>query len=140
MLYFGCIFRTLTSQTYLHAIELFIVVLMRQVKGSFFWNVAFLIVLGVCCQFAAYLRWVILSAGLAKDGCRQEAVEIVYTSVKVACQAVASLHRHNVGGGGAIWARQLGGEVLLDMLQLLMLSLLCSSCTVVYLVLLQVVT
>ncbi|KAG0563691.1 hypothetical protein KC19_8G051800 [Ceratodon purpureus] len=52
----------------------------------------------------------LIRRGLAKDGCRQEAVEVVYTSVKVACQAVASLHRQNVGGGGAIWARQLGGE------------------------------
>lgn len=52
-------------------------------------------------------------AGLAKDGCKQEAVEIVYSSVKAASQAVAALHKQNVGGGGAIWARQLGGEVML---------------------------
>lgn len=51
-------------------------------------------------------------AGLAKDGCKQEAVEIVYSSVKAAHLAVAALHKQNVGGGGAIWARQLGGEVI----------------------------
>lgn len=69
-------------------------------------------------------------AGLAKDGCRQEAVDIGYTSVKAACQAVAALHKQNVGGGGAIWARQLGGEVILsDKIHLLMFSLLCSSIT-----------
>jgi hypothetical protein len=88
-------------------------------------------------KFAAYLCCFVLSAGLARDGCKQEAVEIVYTSVKVACQAVASLHRQNVGGGGAIWARQLGGEVLLsEMLQLSMISLLGSSYSVLCLVLL----
>ncbi len=54
-----------------------------------------------------------LLAGLAKDGCRGEAVDVVYSSVKAACQAVVALHRQNVGGGGAIWARQLGGEVIL---------------------------
>lgn len=54
----------------------------------------------------------------------------MYSSVKAACQAVAALHRQNVGGGGAIWARQLGGEVILsDKLHVLMFSLLCSSNT-----------
>lgn len=52
----------------------------------------------------------LISRGLAKDGCKQEAVEVRYTSVKVAHQAVTALHKQNVGGGGAIWARQLGGE------------------------------
>jgi len=69
-------------------------------------------------------------AGLAKDGCRGEAVDIVYSSVKAACQAVAALHRQNVGGGGAIWARQLGGEVILsDNFHLWVLSLVLSSNT-----------
>jgi len=75
-----------------------------------------------------------LLAGLAKDGCRQEAVEIVFSSVKAACQAVAALHRQNIGGGGAVWARQLGGEVILsDKLHVLMSSLLCCSNSNAYL-------
>lgn len=66
--------------------------------------------------------YIMLPTGLAKDGCKQEAVEVRYTSVKVAHQAVTALHKQNVGGGGAIWARQLGGEVrALDKFQLVFL-------------------
>lgn len=50
-------------------------------------------------------------SGLAKDGCKQGAAAIVYTSVKAAHLAVASLHKQ-IQGGGLVWARQLGGEVI----------------------------
>lgn len=73
------------------------------------------------------------SAGLAKDGCKQEAVEIVYSSVKASCQAVAGLHRQDVGGGGAIWARQLGGEVILsDTLHFLLYFSNTNTCLVFF--------
>jgi hypothetical protein len=62
-----------------------------------------------------YVEWS-LPTLLNKWLTQQDAEEIVFTSVKVAFQAVASLHRQNVGG--ASWARQFGGlMLLLDMLQ-----------------------
>lgn len=47
--------------------------------------------------------------GLEKDGCKMGAAAVVYTSVKAASLAVATLHQKSIGGG-IIWARQLGGE------------------------------
>lgn len=49
------------------------------------------------------------SRGLEKDGCKMGAAAVVYTSVKAASRAVASLHQKTIGGG-IVWARQLGGE------------------------------
>ncbi|KAF1885473.1 hypothetical protein Lal_00029362 [Lupinus albus] len=47
--------------------------------------------------------------GLLQDGCVLEASAVLYTSVKLARAAVASLHKKEIGGG-TVWARQLGGE------------------------------
>lgn len=54
-------------------------------------------------------------AGLAKDGCKQGTIAITYRSVKEACQAVAALHKQ-IFGGSVVWARQLGGEVYLQLI------------------------
>ncbi|KAG5386856.1 hypothetical protein IGI04_038326 [Brassica rapa subsp. trilocularis] len=47
--------------------------------------------------------------GLTQDGCRAEASAVLFTSVKSACAAVATLHQTEIKGN-LIWARQLGGE------------------------------
>ncbi|CAH8392055.1 unnamed protein product [Eruca vesicaria subsp. sativa] len=47
--------------------------------------------------------------GLTQDGCREEASAVLFTSVKSACGAVATLHQTEIKGN-LIWARQLGGE------------------------------
>ncbi|KFK32898.1 hypothetical protein AALP_AA6G302400 [Arabis alpina] len=47
--------------------------------------------------------------GLTQDGCRAEASAVLFTSVKSACAAVATLHQTDIKGN-YVWARQLGGE------------------------------
>lgn len=53
---------------------------------------------------------ILFLSGLTQDGCRADASAVLFTSVKSACAAVATLHQTDIKGN-YIWARQLGGEV-----------------------------
>ncbi|KAF9619353.1 hypothetical protein IFM89_006540 [Coptis chinensis] len=51
----------------------------------------------------------VMHVGLAQDGCRMEALAVLYESVRAARASVGVLHQQKVKGG-LVWARQLGGE------------------------------
>ncbi|XP_019449599.1 PREDICTED: RNA-binding protein 28-like isoform X2 [Lupinus angustifolius] len=65
--------------------------------------------IGTVCSIKYPLPRKDLAHGLLQDGCVLEASAVLYTSVKLARAAVASLHKKEIGGG-TVWARQLGGE------------------------------
>ncbi|KAF1897278.1 hypothetical protein Lal_00034981 [Lupinus albus] len=65
--------------------------------------------IGTVCSIKYPLPRKDLEHGLLQDGCILEASAVLYTSVKLARAAVASLHKKEIGGG-TVWARQLGGE------------------------------
>ncbi|XP_019453432.1 PREDICTED: RNA-binding protein 28-like isoform X2 [Lupinus angustifolius] len=65
--------------------------------------------IGTVCSIKYPLPRKDLVHGLLQDGCVLEASAVLYTSVKLARAAVASLHKKEIGGG-TVWARQLGGE------------------------------
>ncbi|CAL0303428.1 unnamed protein product [Lupinus luteus] len=65
--------------------------------------------IGTVCSIKYPLPRKDLAHGILQDGCVLEASAVLYTSVKLARAAVASLHKKEIGGG-TVWARQLGGE------------------------------
>lgn len=48
--------------------------------------------------------------GLSQDGCKLNAVPVIFKYVSSARVAVTKLHQQEIKGG-LVWARQLGGEV-----------------------------
>ncbi|CAI8586165.1 unnamed protein product [Vicia faba] len=65
--------------------------------------------IGTVCSIKSLSRNDLQQHGLLQDGCTSDASAVLYTSVKSARAAVATLHKKEIGGG-TVWARQLGGE------------------------------